>query len=99
MSTPVAVNPYLEGNFAPIAQEITADELQIIGTLPPELSGMFVRNGPNPQFSPLGRYHWFDGDGMLHGVQINNGKASYLNRYIQTRGFKLEQEAGKSIWT
>lgn len=22
---------------------------------------MFVRNGPNPQFPPLGNYHWFFG--------------------------------------
>ncbi|MEM8778815.1 MAG: carotenoid oxygenase family protein, partial [Cyanobacteria bacterium P01_G01_bin.49] len=63
------------------------------------LNGMFVRNGPNPQFPPIGQYHWFDGDGMLHGVHIQGGKASYRNRYVQTRGFQLENEAQKTIWT
>ena len=94
-----AVNPFLDGNFAPVREEITADKLKVIGELPPELSGMFVRNGPNPQFPPIGRYHWFDGDGMLHGVQISNGKASYCNRYVRTRGYKIEHDAGKAVWS
>jgi carotenoid cleavage dioxygenase-like enzyme len=92
-----SVNPYLDGNFAPVHQEITADTLQVIGELPPELSGMFVRNGPNPQWSPIGQYHWFDGDGMLHGVRINDGKATYRNRYVQTQKWQAEHEAGKAI--
>ncbi len=93
------VNPFLDGNFAPVSDEITAENLQVIGQLPPELSGMFVRNGPNPQWTPIGKYHWFDGDGMLHGVRINNGKASYRDRYIQTKAWKIEQAAGKAIWS
>ncbi|MBD2695152.1 carotenoid oxygenase family protein [Anabaena catenula] len=94
-----AVNPYLDGNFAPVCQQITTDTLPVIGELPADLSGMFVRNGPNPQRSPIGQYHWFDGDGMLHGVQISNGKATYRNRYIRTRGWKIENEAGKAVWS
>jgi len=97
--TTTTLNPYLEGNFAPVRQEITADALRVIGELPPDLSGMFVRNGANPQFSPIGSYHWFDGDGMLHGVQIRNGQASYCNRYVRTKGFQIERDAGHAIWT
>ena len=93
------VNPYLDGNFAPVREEITAETLQVIGELPPNLSGMFLRNGPNPPWSPIGQYHWFDGDGMLHGVQIHNGKASYRNRYVRTRGWQIEHKAGKAIWS
>jgi carotenoid cleavage dioxygenase len=92
-------NPYLDGNFAPVREEITAEDLKIIGELPPNLSGMFVRNGPNPQHQPIGQYHWFDGDGMLHGVEISNGKATYRNRYVRTFGWKIEHEAGKAVWT
>lgn len=97
--TMTAANPYLEGNFGPVTDEITSDTLKVIGTIPPELSGMFVRNGPNPQWAPIGQYHWFDGDGMLHGVQINNGKATYCNRYIRTRGWKIENQVGKAVWS
>ncbi|MGI8503401.1 MAG: carotenoid oxygenase family protein [Hassallia sp.] len=94
-----AVNPYLDGNFAPIYKEITTDTLKVIGELPDDLSGMFVRNGPNPQWTPIGQYHWFDGDGMLHGVRISNGKATYRNRYVQTKGWKIEHQAGKAVWS
>ncbi|MFS0517705.1 carotenoid oxygenase family protein [Nostoc sp. UIC 10607] len=97
--TTIAVNPYLDRNFAPIHEEITTDKLLVIGELPLDLSGMFVRNGPNPQWTPIGEYHWFDGDGMLHGVQISNGVATYCNRYVQTAGWKKEREAGKALWS
>ncbi len=89
---------YLDDNFAPIQKESDIEELKVIGEIPPQLSGMFLRNGPNPQFEPLGLYHWFDGDGMIHKVTINNGKASYCNRYIHTEAFKIEKQEGKTIW-
>ncbi|MBD6617418.1 hypothetical protein FNW02_16675 [Komarekiella sp. 'clone 1'] len=89
---------YLTDNFAPVKQEITADNLTVIGELPQELNGIFLRNGPNPQFEPIGLHHWLDGDGMLHAVNISNGKASYRNRYIRTEGFEIEQKQGKAIW-
>jgi carotenoid cleavage dioxygenase len=94
-----AVNPYLEGNFAPVREEIAISSLRAIGSLPSDLSGMFVRNGPNSQFPPIGRYHLFDGDGMLHGVRISNGQADYRNRYVRTRGFQIERDAGKAVWS
>lgn len=55
---------------------MTSDDLKIIGELPSEISGMFVRNGPNPQFSPIGNYHWFDGDEMVHGMGLHTLKSS-----------------------
>ena len=91
-------NIYLTDNFAPVKQEITANNLPVIGELPKELSGIFLRIGPNPQFTPVGRHHWFDGDGMVHGVQINNGKAAYRNRYVRTKGLTIEQAQGRAIW-
>ncbi|MEP0910689.1 carotenoid oxygenase family protein [Leptolyngbya sp. GB1-A1] len=92
------LNPYLADNFAPVQTELTIDDLPVLGELPPDLNGMFVRNGPNPQFSPIGRYHWFDGDGMLHGVHVQGGKASYRNRYIRTQGFQQERQAGQALF-
>ncbi|MCM0592321.1 MAG: carotenoid oxygenase family protein [Gloeotrichia echinulata DVL01] len=89
---------FLTSNFAPVHQEITADNLEVIGKLPQELSGMFFRIGPNPHFFPLDLYHWFDGDGMIHGVHILDGTASYRNRYVRTEGFKIEEKEGQAIW-
>jgi carotenoid cleavage dioxygenase len=72
--------------------------LPVIGTLPPEMDGLFVRNGSNPQFPPLKHYHWFGGDGMLHGVRIQGGRASYRNRYVRTQGWQDEHAAGKALY-
>jgi carotenoid cleavage dioxygenase len=77
---------HLRGNFAPVAEEATLGELRVEGALPPELNGLYLRNGPNPQSgsSP----HWFVGDGMLHGVRLEGGRAlGYRNRYVRTRRF------------
>ncbi len=92
-------NPFLEGNFAPIREENQSENLEVVGELPAEINGCFVRNGPNSQFDPIGKYHWFDGDGMLHATEIENGRASYRNRWIRTEGFEKEREAGKALWT
>lgn len=42
---------YLEGNFGPVFKEYTATDLPITqGSLPSDLAGEFVRNGPNPLY-------------------------------------------------
>src|SRR5439155_24692448 len=94
-----ADNPFLKNEFAPVHEEVTADKLKVVGTLPKELDGMYVRNGPNPQFPPRNNYHWFDGDGMLHGVRLRDGKASYRNRYVRTEGWAEERKAGRALYT
>jgi len=75
---------HLQGNYAPVTEEVTATDLPVEGTIPPELAGAYYRNGPNPRSgeSP----HWFLGDGMVHGVHLEGGAARwYRNRYVQTR--------------
>jgi carotenoid cleavage dioxygenase len=75
---------HLQGNYAPVTREVTATDLPVEGTIPPELVGTYYRNGPNPRSgeSP----HWFLGDGMVHGVHLERGSARwYRNRYVQTR--------------
>jgi carotenoid cleavage dioxygenase-like enzyme len=74
---------WLQGNFAPVKREIEAVDLAVEGSLPSALSGLYVRNGSNPL--PGWAPHWFLGDGMVHGVTIANGKATwYRNRYVHT---------------
>jgi carotenoid cleavage dioxygenase len=95
----MSANPYLEGRYAPVAEELTVDRLEVVGTLPEELDGVYVRNGPNPRFTPPGRYHWFDGDGMLHAVRLRDGRAAYRNRWVRTRGFAREAAAETALWS
>ncbi|MEM8905095.1 MAG: carotenoid oxygenase family protein, partial [Actinomycetota bacterium] len=80
-----ATNCYLEGNYGPVTEEITAFDLPVIGELPTELAGRYLRNGPNPATPPAdpAGHHWFMGDGMVHGVRLLDGKAEwYRNRYV-----------------
>ena len=88
-------NPYLHGLFAPVVEERDERVPTIEGTLPADLAGAYVRNGPNNRFAPTNRYHWFDGDGMLHAVWFEDGRARYRSRFIQTEGRTLEAERGE----
>jgi carotenoid cleavage dioxygenase len=90
-------NPYLSGNYAPVRSEDDHD-LEVVGEIPRALAGAFYRNGPNPQFEPRGQYHWFTGDGMIHGFFVANGKVSYRNRYVRTPKWQLENAAGKALF-
>ena len=90
----LTANPYLEGNYAPVLEEVTETELAVIGQLPDSLDGRYLRNGPNPVTPPdPASYHWFTGDGMVHAIELEGGKAvSYRNRWVRTR--KLAAELG-----
>src|SRR2546421_160329 len=80
-------NPYLIGNFRPVAEEVTATDLPITGRIPVELTGRYLRNGPNPVEPPEpSTYHWFMGDGMVHGVRLRDGRAEwYRNRWVRAQ--------------
>jgi carotenoid cleavage dioxygenase len=77
-------NPYLSGNFAPVADEVTAFDLRVTGEIPRELRGRLLRIGPNPVEPPdPAKYHWFLGNGMVHGLRLRDGRAEwYRNRYV-----------------
>ncbi|MGH3206184.1 MAG: carotenoid oxygenase family protein [Trebonia sp.] len=79
-------NPFLQGAFAPVEEEITAFDLPVTGTLPASLSGRYLRNGPNPLGLDDPNYHWFIGAGMVHGVRLRDGRAEwYRNRWVRSR--------------
>ncbi|MFC5204062.1 carotenoid oxygenase family protein [Streptomyces kaempferi] len=85
MTDDTMLPPYLRGRFAPVPEEHSAAGLTVRGSLPPDLDGRYLRNGPNPL--PGGdKGHWFTGSGMLHGIRLRAGRAEwYRNRWIRTR--------------
>lgn len=93
-----AANPFLQGNFAPIQTELSVDHLPIEGELPKTLEGIYMRNGPNPAFEPISYTYPIDGDGMLHAVYLQNGKASYRNRFVATKGLMAEKKANRALY-
>jgi carotenoid cleavage oxygenase len=88
-------NRWLEGEFAPLHEEYTLTDLEVTGTIPDHLDGRYLRNGPNPigEIDPE-LYHWFVGDGMVHGIRIRDGKAEwYRNRWV--RGPRAAEALGE----
>lgn len=95
---PADDQPDLAGNLFPCDRELDATDLAVTGQLPQALRGAFVRNGPNPLFDPIGRYHMFDGDGMLHRISFADGTASYRNRWIRSKGLCAEVGLGRAVY-
>lgn len=80
-----APHPLLTGVHAPMTRELTLEDLAVEGQIPRDLDGRYVRIGPNAVDPDPRSYHFFVGDGMLHGVRINGGRALwYRNRWIRS---------------
>ncbi len=90
-------NRYLTGNYAPVTDEVTTTELPVTGSLPEALAGRYLRNGPNPLSPPEpSTYHWFTGDGMVHGIRLRDGQAEwYRNRWV--RSAEVAQALGEPV--
>jgi carotenoid cleavage dioxygenase-like enzyme len=92
-------DPHLSGNYLPVEREMDVGDLKVIsGRIPRDLSGAYMRNGPNPLFKPIYYAYPMDGDGMIHAVYFENGRARYRNRFVQTAGLKAERRAGRAIY-
>ena len=93
-------NEFLTGLFKSNSLEYNAntESLTVIGEIPRDLSGVYVRNTHNQIHEPMGYYHPFDGDGMLHSAYFKDGKMEYRNRFVETTGLLAEKAAGKSLW-
>jgi carotenoid cleavage dioxygenase-like enzyme len=95
----VSDDPHLSGNFAPVGPEIDAADLPVMaGRIPEELRGAYLRNGSNPLFKPITYTYPFDGDGMIHAVYLDGGKARYRNRFVRTRGLAVERRASRAVY-
>ena len=89
-------HPFLTGLFAPMSRELTLHELPVRGQIPLPLNGRYLRIGPNPIVPPQAAgHHWFVGDGMLHGIRLQGGRAVwYRNRWV--RSSAVSQQLGEA---
>ncbi|MFJ6617871.1 carotenoid oxygenase family protein [Kitasatospora sp. NPDC091335] len=83
MST--VIDPFT-GAYAPVGAEVTAFDLPVTGTVPAELNGRYLRNGPNGMRpEDLRPRHLFAGYAMVHGVRLLDGRARwYRNRLVRS---------------
>ncbi|MGZ3418058.1 MAG: carotenoid oxygenase family protein [Polyangiales bacterium] len=97
---PSDFHPYRTGAWTPNTVEVDATDLEVVeGEIPRDLHGTYLRNTENPLFEAItGRYHPFDGDGMVHAIHFGNGRADYRNRFVRTSGLLAELEAGQALW-
>src|SRR6188474_3219942 len=84
-------------NLAQIRIAHQAAHLEVTRVVRRELDATLYRNGPNPQFEAPGA-HWFVGDGMLHACHLENGRASYRNRWVRTPKWLAEHDAGRALF-
>ncbi len=98
MSAPMsATNPFLNFPYGAIQMECEARDLIVEGEVPADLNGTLYRAGPNQRFAPRGDYHLFAGDGMVHAFHINSGKVDYLNRWVRTAKWNIEDKEGRAV--
>ncbi len=93
-------NRSLSGPFEPWHLESNAFDLEVVGEIPRELNGALYRTSSNPHVGPLhrNRHHWFEGDGMVYGVFLRDGKAQTVNRWVRTAGYLVEEQNGKPVY-
>jgi carotenoid cleavage dioxygenase len=74
---------WMQFNYGPVQEERSELDLIVEGDIPRELNGTYLRTGSNPKNGDPG--HWFLGNGMVHGVRLEDGKALwYRNRWVRT---------------
>ena len=91
-------HPYLNDAWTPNYEEFNAIDMDVIGEIPADIDGVYIRNTENQVHQPIGRYHPFEGDGMIHMMHLENGRAEYRNRFVRTKAFMAEKEAGHALW-
>ena len=87
------------GYSAPVRIECDVYDLEVEGTIPPELNGAYYRNSADPSYPPLlGKDIFLNGDGMIHMVRFDNGHADLKTRYVRTEKFEREHKARRALF-
>jgi carotenoid cleavage dioxygenase-like enzyme len=94
----VGASSWLRG-LVDLPREHGFEPLSVEGTLPPTLRGTYYRNGPGRFVVGRERYaHWFDGDGVVAAVRIEDGRAYGASRFVLTEGLLRERRANKRLF-
>ena len=89
---------YLKDKFSPVFDEKTIKIFHNNKLFNKIQNSFFGQIGSNPKYTEDEDYHWFDGDGMIHGIYFNNSMLTYQNRWIQTTRFQIENKWKKKMY-
>jgi all-trans-8'-apo-beta-carotenal 15,15'-oxygenase len=93
----LAETPWLIG-WAGRDRDAVVDDLTVEGRMPPDLGGMFYRNGPaRHEVGGLRYRHWFDGDGFVQAFRFAHGRVSFRGRFVATAKRRAESAAGRAL--
>ncbi len=99
MTTTLDLN---QGALAPVADEVTLTDLEVSGSIPADLNGTLLRNGPNPfsgRFQGNGVLSWWPEAAMLHALTIADGRAClYKNRWVRTQNWARFHKQATGDW-
>jgi len=91
--------PIYRGFNAPGRIEADILDLEVEGSIPADLDGVFYRVGPDPQWPPLhGTDIYFNGDGMVSAFRFQGGHVDFKCRYVRTEKFLLESDARRALF-
>lgn len=91
-------SPFLKNGYKPVFDEVNLTNLDVTGNLPHDLTGRYLRNGPNPFFTPYTYTYPIDGDGMIHELSFKGGQVDYKNVFVKTNALVAEMKAGKALY-
>ncbi len=88
------------GGFEALEHEhdyrVSTDEIE--GEIPEAVRGTFYHIGPGRNRIGGQTFgHWFDGDGMVHAITLDNAGAHYRNRFVRTPKYRAETRAGRIV--
>ncbi|KIX09393.1 uncharacterized protein Z518_00472 [Rhinocladiella mackenziei CBS 650.93] len=90
--------PQFSGFMKPCRFEGEVQNLEVKGTIPTSINGVFYRVMPDPQFPPfIENDPWFNGDGNVSAFGIQNGRVHFKQRYVRTEKFVREREAQRAL--
>ena len=89
-------HPYRTGVWRPQYREYDAWDLDVVGEIPDDLAGTYLRNTETAVFEPIKRYHPFDGDGDAALDQLRRWSGPLLEPLRPHRGVR-GRAAGRTI--
>lgn len=90
--------PFLDAwdrTFTNAEEEVEGYECQVEGEIPQEITGTLFRNGPN-RFDIVN--HPYDGDGFIARLSIENGKAYFKSRFVETFEYSAEKNVDRALF-